>query len=107
MVSNFLYFTFSYAGKNLMIYTLMFFLSLFMSQQIHHNLVLILKATMYKLIFQLFDDILSRLKKAYANFLGKVGDPLDEGVLYGPMHSQMGVDGYLDTLAKVKENGGE
>lgn len=48
-----------------------------------------------------------RLKRAYDNFLSKVGDPLDEGVLYGPMHSQQGVDGYLATLEEVKKAGGE
>ncbi|KAF2356056.1 Aldehyde dehydrogenase domain [Trinorchestia longiramus] len=55
----------------------------------------------------LFDEILSRLKKAYANFLSKAGDPLDEGVLYGPMHSQRGVDEYMATLQTIKELGGK
>ena len=36
----------------------------------------------------------------------KIGDPLDDGVLYGPMHSQVGIDGYLATLKEVKELGG-
>ena len=32
--------------------------------------------------------MLARLKKAYAAIMGKIGDPLDEGTLYGPMHSK-------------------
>ncbi|RXG61572.1 Alpha-aminoadipic semialdehyde dehydrogenase [Armadillidium vulgare] len=55
----------------------------------------------------LFDEILSRLKKAYTNFMSRVGDPLEDGVLYGPMHSQQGVDGYLETLEQIRKEGGK
>lgn len=56
--------------------------------------------------FQLYDTIVERLVKAYGSFMPRVGDPLDEGVLYGPMHSQQGIDGYLATLEEVKQLGG-
>ena len=36
----------------------------------------------------MYDEVLARLKKAYAAIMGKIGDPLDEGTLYGPMHSK-------------------
>jgi len=38
--------------------------------------------------------------------MGRVGDPLDETSLLGPMHSQVGVNGYLATLKEVKDLGG-
>ncbi|KAB7506375.1 Alpha-aminoadipic semialdehyde dehydrogenase [Armadillidium nasatum] len=45
--------------------------------------------------------------KAYTNFMSRVGDPLEEGILYGPMHSQQGVDGYLETLEQIRKEGGK
>jgi len=54
----------------------------------------------------LYDEVLEKLKKAYSSIVGRVGDPLDEGVLFGPMHSQVGVNGFLATLNEVKELGG-
>ena len=32
---------------------------------------------------------------------------MDDGTLYGPMHSKVGVEGYLKTLSDVKELGGK
>ncbi|XP_070541761.1 alpha-aminoadipic semialdehyde dehydrogenase-like [Ptychodera flava] len=51
-----------------------------------------------------YDEIVARLKKAYAQI--KIGDPLEEGTLYGPMHSQQGVDLYKQTIAEIKAEGG-
>ncbi|ELU06714.1 hypothetical protein CAPTEDRAFT_179534 [Capitella teleta] len=51
------------------------------------------------------DEVVEKLKKAYAQV--KVGDPLDEGTLYGPMHSQQGIDGYLSAVKAAKEQGGK
>merc|ERR1712168_1402830 len=53
------------------------------------------------------DEIVERLVKAYKAFMPRIGDPLDEGVLYGPMHSQQGVDGYLATLKEAVALGGK
>jgi len=47
------------------------------------------------------------LKKAYASILQRLGDPLDDGTLYGPMHSKVGIQGYLKTLNEVKQLGGK
>jgi len=53
-----------------------------------------------------YDEVVGKLKKAYASIMGRVGDPLDETSLLGPMHSQVGVNGYLATLQEVKDLGG-
>jgi aldehyde dehydrogenase family 7 protein A1 len=53
------------------------------------------------------DQVVERLKKAYGSIIKRLGDPLDDGTLYGPMHSKVGVQGYLKTLAEVKELGGK
>lgn len=51
-----------------------------------------------------YDEVVSRLQKAYASL--KIGDPLEEGSLYGPLHSQTSVDLYLDAIDKAKKSGG-
>ena len=42
--------------------------------------------------------MLERLTKSYASILKRVGDPLDDGTLYGPLHSVQGVQGYQKTI---------
>merc|ERR1711970_95283 len=55
-----------------------------------------------------YDKVVPKLVSAYKQVLEKkVGDPLDSNTLYGPMHSQIGVDGYLAAVEKAKANGGE
>ena len=56
---------------------------------------------------KVYDEVVERLKKGYANILGRLGDPLDEGTLYGPMHSKAGIDGYLETLKEAVDLGGK
>ncbi|KAK3097064.1 hypothetical protein FSP39_006048 [Pinctada imbricata] len=51
------------------------------------------------------DQIIERLVKAYKQL--RIGDPLDDGTLYGPMHSQQGVDLYKKALEEVKAQGGK
>eukprot|EP00095_Tigriopus_kingsejongensis_P003353 maker-scaffold787_size97196-snap-gene-0.11 protein:Tk03353 transcript:maker-scaffold787_size97196-snap-gene-0.11-mRNA-1 annotation:"alpha-aminoadipic semialdehyde dehydrogenase" len=53
-----------------------------------------------------YDQVLERLKKAYGSIANRIGDPLDDGVLYGPMHSQAGVAAYQKTLEDAKKAGG-
>ena len=36
----------------------------------------------------------------------RLGDPLDDGTLYGPLHNKVGVEGYLNTLEDAKKAGG-
>ena len=45
--------------------------------------------------------------KAYGNFMSRIGDPLDDGTLYGPMHSQQGIDGFLATVKEAQALGGK
>lgn len=52
----------------------------------------------------LYDDILERLIKAYGQV--KIGDPLDDGTLYGPMHSKQGVAEYQQALKDAVSQGG-
>ena len=33
--------------------------------------------------------MLEKLKKSYASIMGRLGDPLDDGTLYGPLHSKV------------------
>ena len=39
--------------------------------------------------------------------VGRIGDPMDQNTLYGPMHNQNGVDLYKRTVQRVKEAGGK
>ena len=33
--------------------------------------------------------MLEKLKKSYSSIMGRLGDPLDDGTLYGPLHSKV------------------
>ncbi|GAN03260.1 aldehyde dehydrogenase [Mucor ambiguus] len=63
--------------------------------------------TTRRLIVQesVYDTLIERLKKAYKQV--KVGDPLDEGVLCGPLHTKEAVEIYKNALERVKQEGGE
>lgn len=56
---------------------------------------------------KVYDQVLERLTKAYASIFKRVGDPLEDGTLYGPLHSQKGVDGYLATIKEAVAAGGQ
>ena len=53
-----------------------------------------------------YDEVLTKLKASYASIRKRIGDPLEDGTLYGPLHSQVGVAGYLQTLEDAKAAGG-
>lgn len=63
--------------------------------------------TTRRLIVQetVYDTLIERLKKAYGQV--KVGDPLDDGVLCGPLHTKQAVEIYKNAVEKVKQEGGE
>ena len=42
--------------------------------------------------------MLERLVKAYKSILQRVGDPLEDGTLYGPLHTKQSVQAYISTL---------
>jgi len=53
---------------------------------------------------KVYDQVVARLAKAYSQL--KIGNPLEEGSLYGPLHSQTSVDLYLGAIEKAKKAGG-
>lgn len=63
--------------------------------------------TTRRLIVQesVYDTLMEKLLKAYTQV--KVGDPLEAGVLCGPLHTPAAVGVYEQTLADVKKQGGE
>ncbi|ORZ25088.1 Aldehyde/histidinol dehydrogenase [Absidia repens] len=63
--------------------------------------------TTRRLIVQesIYDKLMERLVKAYGQV--KVGDPLHDGVLCGPLHTKDAVEIYKSTLENVKRQGGD
>ena len=53
-----------------------------------------------------YDEVVAKLKASYSSIIKRIGDPLDSGTLYGPLHSKVGVQGYLKTLEDAKAAGG-
>jgi aldehyde dehydrogenase family 7 protein A1 len=54
---------------------------------------------------KVFDEVVRRLKEAYTHV--KIGDPLKEGTLCGPLHTASAVKEYLDGLETIKQQGGK
>ncbi len=54
----------------------------------------------------IYDDVLAKLKTAYAQVEKKIGDPTDPANLMGPLNSQDGVKGYLAAIEKARASGG-
>jgi len=50
------------------------------------------------------DEIVERLAKAYKQV--RVGDPVEEGTMYGPLHNQLAIDKYLAAIEAAKSEGG-
>lgn len=51
------------------------------------------------------DQVVSRLCKAYAQL--KIGDPLEPGTLYGPLHTPQSVDQYKKAVENAVQQGGK
>lgn len=58
------------------------------------------------ILLQVYDQVLMRLKAAYGQVLSRIGDPLDKGILIGPLHSAAAVKSYQDTLSEAVKAGG-
>ncbi len=54
----------------------------------------------------LHDDVVGKLKNAYAQVEKKIGDPTDPANLMGPLIDQDAVKGFLDAVAQAKAAGG-
>lgn len=55
----------------------------------------------------IYNNVLVNLVKAYSNILKRIGDPLDETTLYGPMHSLKGVESFKQTISDAIKAGGQ
>jgi aldehyde dehydrogenase (NAD+) len=54
---------------------------------------------------QVYDNLVERLKKAYANL--PIGDPLKEGTLVGPMIDGQAVQNFIKAQEELKKEGGK
>ncbi|HEY4556463.1 MAG TPA: aldehyde dehydrogenase family protein, partial [Lysobacter sp.] len=54
----------------------------------------------------IYDEVLGKLKTAYKQVEGKIGDPTDPANLMGPLNSRDAVQGYLDAIERAKAQGG-
>lgn len=50
-----------------------------------------------------YDEVLGRLKKSYAQV--RIGSPLDQSTLCGPLHSKQSVDNFLQGVEEAKSQG--
>lgn len=53
---------------------------------------------------KVYDEVVAGLKKAYSQL--RIGDPLESGTIYGPLHSQQSVNLYLNAIEQAKKLGG-
>eukprot|EP01027_Heterolobosea_sp_BB2_P025709 GEZU01039464.1.p1 GENE.GEZU01039464.1~~GEZU01039464.1.p1 ORF type:complete len:513 (-),score=204.74 GEZU01039464.1:69-1607(-) len=53
----------------------------------------------------LYDTVIEKLKKAYAQV--RIGDPLDEKTLMGPVHTKSAVKEYEEGLKEIQKQGGK
>lgn len=54
---------------------------------------------------KIYDKVLAQVIKGYGQV--RVGNALDDGVLYGPLHSKAGVELFKKTVAEATKNGGK
>lgn len=54
-----------------------------------------------------YDTVVERLKKGYAQIVGRTGNPLDEATLMGPLHTKAAVKEYEDGLKTITSQGGK
>ncbi|XP_063906797.1 putative aldehyde dehydrogenase family 7 member A1 homolog [Zophobas morio] len=52
------------------------------------------------------DEVLQRLKKAYEQVVHRIGDPLDDKTLIGPLHSPLSLQNYENTITEIVKQGG-
>ncbi len=65
--------------------------------------------TLRRLILEepIAEGFTARLVRAFASLREKIGHPLDEGTLVGPLIDRVAVDRFLQAMARVKAEGGE
>ena len=55
---------------------------------------------------QVHDEVVQRLKAAYQQLMSRIGDPLDDDVLLGPLHTKPAMQMYLAAIQEAKSSGG-
>jgi aldehyde dehydrogenase family 7 protein A1 len=55
----------------------------------------------------IYDAFVARLVKAYPAFEKRLGDPLDENTLLGPLHSKKSVETYQNAIKAIQDQGGK
>jgi len=55
----------------------------------------------------IYEEVKKRLLNAYQQVGKRIGNPLEEGTLVGPMIDEVGVNDFLDAQSRVKEEGGK
>lgn len=56
---------------------------------------------------KVYDSVLAGLIKAYEQLLPRMGDPLESGILLGPLHNQVAVNQFSATIKEAVSLGGE
>ncbi|XP_053678878.1 putative aldehyde dehydrogenase family 7 member A1 homolog [Anopheles nili] len=56
---------------------------------------------------KLYDDFVQKLVKRYTNLMQRVGHPLEQSTLYGPLHNQQAVENYKQTIQEAVSLGGK
>ena len=54
---------------------------------------------------KVYDQVVEKLVKAYTQV--KIGDPLESGVLCGPLHNEAAYNSFFAALEEIKKNGGK
>lgn len=55
----------------------------------------------------IYDSFVKRLVQAYPKITDRIGNPMDENTLLGPLHSKRAVQEYLDGIEEIKRQGGK
>lgn len=56
---------------------------------------------------QVYSEVVTRLTKAFAGVVSKIGDPLLSETLIGPLHTPNAVEAYKKTVAEIVKQGGK
>ncbi|XP_051168268.1 putative aldehyde dehydrogenase family 7 member A1 homolog [Leptopilina boulardi] len=52
------------------------------------------------------NEFLEKLKIAFKSIFKRIGDPMEDSVLYGPLHNQQALDAFEKSVKIAQENGG-
>lgn len=58
-------------------------------------------------MLQVYSEVVTKLTKAFAGVVSKIGDPLLPETLIGPLHTPIAVEVYKKTVAEIVKQGGK